>query len=124
MPLKCTRDPVMAKCNQSVTFSIQLGEWEKIRSFCNPRSRVPRPPIGTKQRMEQRMEHAACRLYARPRSARRSRRSFVRRPIRSGAAGAARSYRAQQSGDRAGIEEAWLGDNAETVSQAAAVPAG
>jgi hypothetical protein len=35
--------------------------------------------------------------------------------------GRARSYRAHQSDDRAGIEGTWLGDKAETASRPAAV---
>ena len=46
--------------------------------------------------------------------------SSVPRPVcREG--GRTRSYRAQQSDDRAGIEETWLGDKAETASRPAAV---
>ena len=35
--------------------------------------------------------------------------------------GRTRSYRAQQSDDRTGIEETWLGDKAETANRPAAV---
>ena len=46
--------------------------------------------------------------------------SSVPRPVcREG--GRTRSYRAQQSDERPGIEETWLGDKAETASRPAAV---
>jgi hypothetical protein len=69
------------------------------------------------------MEYAAWGLAARPRSTRRLRacpRFLCSAPCvpRSGRT---RSYRAQQSDDRAGIEETWLGDKAETASRPAAV---